>query len=95
MRKKARGFGRTKSGRADAHPPSQQWIEPEEGAMNKRRAQQRKRVAKKVSNLSTPVVDQAEAVRVTGGEAKKSTAPPETTTYMSYTLENTMISSYS
>ena len=63
--------------------------------MDKRQAQQRKRVAKKVGNLSTPVVNQAEAVRVTGGDAKKSTAPPKTTTYMSYTLENTMITSYS
>jgi len=63
--------------------------------MDKRRAQQRKRVAKKVGNLSAPVVDRAEAARVIGGDAKKSTAPPKTTTYMSYTLESTMISNYS
>jgi hypothetical protein len=59
--------------------------------MDKRRAQQRKQVAKKVSNLS-PAAGRAEATRVVGGNTNKPAPKP---TYMSYTLENTMISNYS
>jgi hypothetical protein len=65
----------------------------EEETMDKRRAQRRQRVANKVGDLSTAAVGRAEAARVVGGDGKKSTAPPKTTTYMTYTLSDTMISS--
>ena len=57
--------------------------------MDKRRAQQRKRVAKKVGNLSA-AVDRAEATNVVGGNTQK---PVPKQTYMTVTLENTMVSS--
>ena len=62
--------------------------------MDKRRAQQRKRVAKKAGNLSAPVWP-GRGDASDRGRYEKATAPPKTTTYMSYTLENTMISNYS
>ena len=57
--------------------------------MDKRRAQQRKRVAKKVGNLSA-AVGRAEATNVVGGNTQK---PVPKQTYLSVTLENTMVSS--
>ena len=59
--------------------------------MDKRRAQQRKRVVKKAGNLSA-AVGRTEATQVVGGNTNKPAPKP---TYMTYTLENTMISSYS
>jgi len=45
------------------------------------------------TNLSAATVGRTEAARVVGGDGKKLTTPPKTTTYMTYTLSNTMISS--
>lgn len=59
--------------------------------MDKRRAQQRKRVVKKAGNLSA-AVGRTEATQVVGGNTNKPAPKP---TYMTYTLENTMISNYS
>jgi hypothetical protein len=56
--------------------------------MDKRRAQQRKRVTKKTVNLSA-AVGRTEATQVVGGNTNKPALGP---TYMSYTLTNTMIS---
>ena len=60
--------------------------------MDKRGAQRRQRVANKVGNLAAASVGRTEAARVVGGDGKKLTTPPKTTTYMTYTLNNTMIS---
>ena len=60
--------------------------------MDKRRAQRRQQVANKVGNLAAATVGRTEAVRVVGGDGKKLTTPPKTTTYLTYTLNNTMIS---
>jgi hypothetical protein len=59
--------------------------------MDKRRAQQRKRVAKKTGNLST-AVGRTEATQVIGGTTNKPAPKP---TYLTLTLENTMITTYS
>ena len=59
--------------------------------MDKRRAQQRKRVAKKTGNLSA-AVGRTEATKVVGGNTQK---PVSKQPYMTVTLENTMISNYS
>ena len=59
--------------------------------MDKRRAQQRKRVAKKAGNLSA-AVGRTEATQVVGGSTNKPAPKPA---YLSLTLENTMISGYS
>ena len=59
--------------------------------MDKRRAQQQKRVAKKAGNLSA-AVGRTEATQVLGGNTNKPAPRPA---YMTLTLENTMISNYS
>jgi len=59
--------------------------------MDKRRAQQRKRVAQKTGNLSA-TVGRTEATKVVGGNTQK---PVSKQPYMTVTLENTMISNYS
>jgi hypothetical protein len=56
--------------------------------MDKRRAQQRRRVAKKAGNLAA-AVGRAEATQVVGGNTNKPALKP---TYLTITLENTMIS---
>ena len=62
--------------------------------MDKRKAEQRKRVARKVGDLSAAPVGRAAAAAVIGGEAKKP-APAPKPAYLQLTLENTMISNYS
>ena len=60
--------------------------------MDKRQVQRQQRGTSKVGDLSTAAVDQTEAARVVGGDAKKPTPTTKPATYLTITLENTMIS---